>query len=130
MRTPATPTAALALLATLLATTACALRPSHPDGAPPARRFGVATAEDLRWCAGLSLYACLERDRPTFVRHRAGGVTVFVDGLLWGAAAGLRDIPAVDVQQVRLLTRLEAITVHGSMPGGAALEVTLRRTVP
>jgi hypothetical protein len=55
---------------------------------------------------------------------------VFLDGVLWGPVAGLRDLPAVEVRQVRLLTRPEATTAHGSMPGGAALEVTLRRSVP
>ena len=121
---------AFAVLPTLVATTACASRPRPPHAATSPRRFGVATAEDLRWCAGLSIYECLERERPMFVRHRAGTVTVFLDGVLWGPVAGLRDIPAVEVREVRLLTRIEATTAHGSMSGGAALEVTLRRSVP
>lgn len=129
MSAPTTRIAQLGLLAMILAAGACATGLRTPQYGTP-RRSGVETGEELQRCVGLSLYACLERDRPAFVNHSTGSVTVFVDGVLWGPVAKLRDIPAVEVREVRLLTRVEATTLHGSMPGGPALEVVLRRSVP
>jgi hypothetical protein len=129
MRAPTAPAILLAL-ATFLTTIACAGTPRPPRAAAPVRRSVVAATDYLRSCAGLSLYACLEQHRPALVHYRGADVSVFVDGLPWGPAAKLRDIPAVQVRQVRLLSALEATTAYGSLPGGAVLEVTLRGAVP
>jgi hypothetical protein len=89
----------------------------------------VATAEQLRYCDA-SLYECLEARWQTFVRHRGGTLSVYVERMPRGNVTVLRGIAARDVQEVRLLTRIDAATAYGTRAGGAVLEVTLRRSSP
>ena len=65
-----------------------------------------------------------------FVHNRGGTASVFIDRMPWGKVTVLRDIAARDVQEVRLLTSMEAATAYGIRAGGAVLEVTLRRSTP
>ena len=95
----------------------------------PLAEPSVATRDELRLCAD-SLYTCLEGRWQTFVHHRGGTVSVFIDRAPWGNVTVLRDIRATDVQEVRLLTSMEAATAYGTKAGGAVLEVTLRRASP
>ena len=52
----------------------------------------------LRFCDA-SLYVCLEGRWQTFIHHRGGTVSVFIDRVPRGNVTVLRDIPARDVQR-------------------------------
>ena len=125
--------ARLALVVALTATAACTAGAPYgfhrAEPVPFPDEYLVGEAEIMRSNAS-NAYDAIARLRPTFISWRRPAATpeprlVYVDGMLLGGMEWLREIPATDIHEIRLVT-----TTVGSgfaplaNPGGAIMITT------
>lgn len=102
---------------------------------PGRRVHEVLLEEEFRSSTAVDALGVVQQYRPNWLRYRgpisirdpnAGRVQVYVDGVHWGDANRLRDIPAGDILEMRFLSGPEATTRYGMGHGGGAIEVQTR----
>jgi len=102
---------------------------------PRARATNVIIEEDIRRSEATDAYEIVQRLRPNWLRRRgptnvrsreSGEVTVYVDGMQYGNAAALRNIPAGNVVTISYLSAADATLRFGPRHTGAVIEVTTR----
>lgn len=119
-----------------LSLTACAAATSSNG-----RRIGSATGRDVITAAEIvasrvsDAYQAVSQLRPDFLRRRAAWpaptfapvrVAVYLDGMLYGGAESLRQIPLDRVRLIRYISSFDAdLRWGGSHPAGAILVTTL-----
>ena len=133
---------ALAATASSLGLAACGgagATPAADGGATPvqqSRNVNIITADELSAGAAGDLYSAIQRVRPTFFQTRGQGsfgnaapevIKVYVEGVSRGDLSALRDINAVDVQQVQRLNAAEATQRFGTGHTLGAILITLKR---
>jgi hypothetical protein len=107
-----------------------ALRSPQPVADTRRATAGLIAGEELASAPPGTMLGDVVRARGAAFVRGGGGVSVFVNGAYAGSMATLREIPAREVQQVRVLTGPEATFAYGTLHAGAAVtvvEVTLRR---
>ena len=113
---------------------ACATQARRDDG--PGGVPGLITEQEVRQTRAANAYEVVARLRGSFLSGRGATSlsntsspepTVYVDGVLWGPPATLRNIPAEQVSTIRLYQAWEATTKFGSGNMGGVIEVATRR---
>ncbi|MEX2155953.1 MAG: hypothetical protein WD773_03835 [Gemmatimonadales bacterium] len=109
--------------------------PSENRERPRARSSNVLIEEDIRRFDASDAYDIVQRLRPNWLRRRgptnprnraSGEVTVYVDGVAFGNAAALRNIPAGNVVGITYLSAADATLRFGPRQTGAVIEVHTR----
>lgn len=129
MRTAPSKLLVLPALALALVLGACAT-----SGATSRGGSGALTAEDIEPYASQDLYTIIQRMRPQWLQVRGAStaqgraaVVVFIDGMQAGGLGMLRDIRAVDVEEIRHLSASDATTLYGTGMEGGAILITTKR---
>lgn len=101
----------------------------------PARASNVIIEEDIVRSEATDAYEIVQRLRPNWLRRRgptsarsrqSGEVTVYVDGMHFGNAESLRNIPAGNVTTMTYFSAADATLRFGPRQSGAVIEVTTR----
>lgn len=103
---------------------------------PQRRTPNVLIEEDIVGAEATDAYSVVQRLRPNWLRRRgptsrrspgSGEVTVYVDGVQFGAASVLRSIPTGDMVGMAYFSAADATIKFGGRQGGAVIEVYTRR---
>jgi hypothetical protein len=80
-------------------------------------------------------YDVITRLRPVFLKTRghttlmAGGsdyASVFLDGQVYGELVSLKNIPAIQIREIRYLSSNQAVTKYGMQYSSGAIDVTTK----
>lgn len=110
----------------LAATLGCA---TAPKNAPPQGNSNVITEEEIASSGVINAYEAVQRLRPKFLRARspgsslrnynAGYPVVYISGMRHGDIQTLRQIPIIQITEIRYYNAAEANTKFGiDMPNG------------
>jgi hypothetical protein len=119
---------------TLAAMTACATGGSG-NATNIHRNPNVINEQEIAATNESNAYDVITRLRPTFLRTRgrttinsAGSeyASVFLDGHVYGELLSLKNIPAIQIHEIRYLSANQAVTTYGMQYGSGVIDVRTR----
>jgi len=119
--------------ATMLATAACHHR-AHPNELP-AKNLPVITRADIEKAHARTALDAVQRYRSDVLIARAPSSillskhvrpVVFLNDQYYGAVDELRQIPAMEVEEIRILSGPDAVQKFGSQYGGGVIQIISR----
>ena len=113
--------------------------PTRPASAKRSR--DVLLPEEFAGTSARDAYGIVQQYRSAWLRtrtatsfqlqdstsgQRAGGVQVYVNGMRWGEVERLREIPLVEIVEIRYRSGSEATMLYGTNNSGGVIEVLTR----
>ena len=109
---------------------ACA---SAPGVTSAPRDSNLITEQEVFATSGTTAYDVISKARPQFLKSRGRSsinpsagedkATVFMDGQAYGDLNSLRNIPAIQIHQIRYIRGIDAVATYGMQYGGGIIDI-------